>query len=139
MAETVPEAFEVRVSAGSLRADGAAFVVPHAWTAAGVAVEGGSTGGHLLHAAVAVCVLNDLFREARADEVPLDGVAVSARGGFGTDWASTGISYDVELDSEAGDEAEAALLARVEAVAEIPRAVRAGASVSRTAAEVAHG
>ena len=34
------------------------------------------TGGHLLHLAVAACVLNDMHREAQSRGVPIDGVLV---------------------------------------------------------------
>jgi hypothetical protein len=81
---------------------------------------------------VALCVLNDLFREARTDGLTVDGVAVVARGGFGDDWSSTGISYEVEVDSTEDEALLATLLARVDDVAEIPRAVRRGAPVGRT-------
>jgi hypothetical protein len=124
--------FAVRLTAGSLRDDEPAFVLPHAWTEAGVAVEGGGTGAHLFHAAIALCVLNDLFREARVDGLTIDGVAVVARGGFGDSWSSTGVTYAVELDSTEDEALLATLLARVDDVAEIPAAVRAGASVERT-------
>jgi len=124
--------FAVRLSAGSLRHDDPVFVVPHAWSDAGVAVEGGGTGAHLLHASIALCVLNDVFREARADGVNVDGVAVRARGGFTPDWFSTGISYDVEVDGATDGAAIAAVLSRVDTVAEVPRAVRFGPTVVRT-------
>ena len=123
--------FAVRLTAGSLRADEATFALPHAWTDAGVAVEGAGTGAHLFHVAVAVCVLNDVFREARTDGLLVDGVAVTARGGFGDDWSSTGVSYAVELDSTEDEALLAGLLTRVDAIAEIPRAVRVGAPVER--------
>jgi hypothetical protein len=124
--------FAVRLSAGSMRHDDPAFVLPHAWTEAGVAVEGGGTGAHLFHSAIALCVLNDVFREARTSGLTVDGVAVVARGGFGDDWSSTGISYAVDLDSTEDDALLTTLLGRVDDVAEIPRAVRAGAPVERT-------
>jgi hypothetical protein len=130
MADDLGEQFSVRLTAGSRRAADPAFVLPHAWTDGGVAVEGAGTGAHLFHAAVAVCVLNDVFREARADGLTVEGVEVCARGGFTADWASTGVAYDVAVDGVPDDVLEA-LLARVDEVAEIPRAVRAGASVER--------
>jgi hypothetical protein len=126
------EDFEVRVSSGSVRAnDEAGFVVPHAWTDAGVVVQGQGTGVHLLHASVAICVLNDTWREARALDVGVDGVAVIARGGFNEGWASVGIRYTVELDSAADDDTRSALLARVDEMAEVPRALRSGMEVTR--------
>jgi hypothetical protein len=124
--------FAVRLTAGSLRHEEPAFVLPHAWTDAGVAVEGGGTGAHLFHTAVALCVLNDLFREARTDGLTLGGVAVVARGGFDDDWGSTGVTYHVDLDSTEDEAMLATLVARVDDVAEIPRAVRRGAPVERT-------
>ncbi|TNM37324.1 OsmC family peroxiredoxin [Nocardioides albidus] len=126
--------FEVRVSAGSLRADDTAgWVVPHAWTERGIVVEAPGTGAHLLHAAVAVCVLNDVVREARSLDLVVHGVAVTAEGGFDEHWTSTGISYRVAIDSAEDAAAVSALIERVDEVAEIPRAVRAGADVRRVA------
>jgi anti-sigma factor RsiW len=79
-------------------------------------------------------VLNDLYREAAASGVTLDGVRVTAEGGFDTGtWTSTGIAYAVEVDSPAPAAEVDRLLARVDDVAEIPRAVRAGAPVRRRA------
>jgi hypothetical protein len=121
----------VRLTAGSLRHHEPAFVMPHAWTDEGIAVEGDGTGAHLLHAAVAACVLNDLFREARTDGLVVDGVAVVARGRFDDEWGSTGVTYHVEVDSTEDEALLATLLARVDEVAEIPRAVRRGAPVER--------
>jgi len=123
--------FAVRLTAGSLRHHEPAFVLPHAWTDEGIAVEGDGTGAHLLHAAVAACVLNDLFREARTDGLVVDGVAVVARGRFDDEWGSTGVTYHVEVDSTEDEALLATLLARVDEVAEIPRAVRRGAPVGR--------
>ena len=125
--------FEVAVGAGTLRsAAGGAVRFPHRWTPDGVTVEADFTGGHLLHLAAAGCVLNDVYREAAALGIELDGVRVSAAGGFDTDtWASTGISYAVEVSSGAPAGEVARLLEVVDRVAEIPRAIRAGAPVQR--------
>jgi uncharacterized OsmC-like protein len=129
MAETYP----VSVSAGTLREDDPLFVSAHAWTEGGVSVRAVFSGPHLLHVAVGGCVLNDVYREA--DDTGLDvlGVRVQVSGGFDTaTWASTGIAYRVEVDAAATDAEVAALLDRVEAVAEIPRAISQGAAVERT-------
>ena len=124
---------DVRVAAGSRAGDVTpAYVVPHQWTDDGIAVEGGGTGAHLLLTAVACCVLNDVYREAAALDVPVLGVAVHADGGFDEGWASTGIDYRVRVDTPADEETLATLLDRVEQVAEIPRVLRAGAEVRRT-------
>jgi len=96
-----------------------------------VDVTAAFTGAHLLHASIAACVLNDLYREAEKLRITLDGVRVRARGGFTDDWASSGIEYDVEVDSPADPTSLAQLIALVDDVAEIPRAVRAGGDVRR--------
>ena len=125
--------YQVVVGAGTLRGAAAGAVSwPHRWTDEGVTVEADFTGAHLLHLAAAGCVLNDVFREAQRMGVPVDGVRVTAGGGYETDtWRSTGVSYTVEVDSPAAPDEIAALLATVDSVAEIPKAIRAGASVDR--------
>ncbi|MBF0689063.1 MAG: OsmC family protein [Cellulomonas sp.] len=126
------QTYAVVVAAGSLRSpEPDATTVPHRWTAQGVTIEAPFTGAHLLHTAVAGCVLNDLYREADRLGVVLHGVRVAARGGFDGSWASTGITYAVDLDTPSASEDVERLLAVVDDVAEIPRAVRAGASVTR--------
>jgi uncharacterized OsmC-like protein len=125
--------FEVTVSAGTMAPEsGAAVRFPHQWTSGGVTVEATFTGGHLLHLAIAGCVLNDLYREAAALGIELGGVRVRAAGGLDTaTWQSTGIEYAVEVSSEAAASQIAQLLEVVDQVAEIPQAVRAGATVRR--------
>jgi uncharacterized OsmC-like protein len=125
--------FAVVVGAGSLRSqDGGAVGFPHRWTPEGVTVETDFTGAHLLHLAAAGCVLNDVYREAAELGIAVDGVRVTASGGFDTaTWTSTGITYRVEVRSPASDLDLARLLDRVDEVAEIPRAIRAGAPVAR--------
>lgn len=124
--------FWARAAAGTLRgAEGVAF--PHAWTAAGVLAEAPTNGGQALHLSVALCVLNDLYREADRLGIGVSGVIVEADGGFDGDWRSTGIAYSVQLDSPAPEEDQARLLLVVDEVAEIPRAIRAGAAVTRSA------
>ncbi|MEV4535047.1 OsmC family protein [Asanoa sp. NPDC049518] len=127
------EQFAVAVGAGSLRSsDGAVVGFPHRWTPEGVTVEADFTGAHLLHLAAAGCVLNDLYREAAQRGLTLDGVLVTARGGFEPDsWASTGITYTVELDSAEATEDLARLVLHVDEIAEIPRALRLGTTVRR--------
>ena len=127
------DAFPVAVAAGSLRTTVPADAhLPHRWTDEGVAVQTSFTGAHLLHLAVAACVLNDTYREAAARDVPLAGVRVDAAGTFDTGaWHSEGITYGIQVDSPAPPGDVARLLAAVEEVAEIPRALRAGAQVRR--------
>jgi uncharacterized OsmC-like protein len=128
------EEFAVVAAAGSFRGKASAEVVvfPHRWTAEGVAVESPFTGAHLLHLAAAACVLNDLYREASGAGVELRGVRVAAKGSFDTEtWESLGIDYRVEVDSPSPADDVDALIRLVDGIAEIPRAIRAGAPVSR--------
>ena len=127
--------FEVVVGAGAMKsASSSAVNFPHRWTPEGVTVEADFTGGHLLHLAAAGCVLNDVYREAAALGIDLMGVRVSASGDFDTStWKLTGISYRVEVSSAVTPGEIARLLAVVDEVAEIPRAIRAGAVVGRVA------
>jgi uncharacterized OsmC-like protein len=125
--------FAVVLGTGSFRstAEGA-VCFPHEWTVEGVSVSAAFTGAHLLHVAAAGCVLNDLYREAVARDIRLNGVRVAADGDFDTErWTSTGVEYTVRLDSPADAAALAELIAVVDAVAEIPRAMRAGIEVRR--------
>lgn len=130
----IDEEYAVVVGAGSFRStDQAAVAFPHRWTPEGVTVESPFTGAHLLHLAAAGCVLNDVYREAAGLGLAVSGVRVSATGAFATDtWASTGITYRVELDApELTDEQRAELLGVVDEVAEIPKTIRQGAPVRR--------
>jgi uncharacterized OsmC-like protein len=123
--------YAVSVGAGSLRsANEEAQHFPHRWTPEGVTVEAEFTGAHLLHLATAGCVLNDIYREAPSLGITVNGVRVTAEGEFdSTTWRTNGIIYVVELDSEADTEQVNELLKRVDDVAEIPRAIRAGGPV----------
>jgi OsmC-like protein len=125
--------FEVTASAGTLTSESSTAVrFPHRWTPGGVSVEADFTGGHVLHLAVASCILNDIYREAAALGIGVTGVRVTAAGGFDTaTWQSTGIGYSVDVSSDAPADRLAHLLAVVDQVAEIPQAIRAGATVRR--------
>jgi uncharacterized OsmC-like protein len=125
--------FEVTVSAGTMRSDSSAGIrFPHRWTSGGVTLEADFTGGHLLNLAAAGCVLNDIYRESKALGIDVSGVRVTAGGGFDTTtWQSTGIDYSVEVNSDASADKLAHLLEVVDQVAEIPKAIRAGADVRR--------
>ena len=125
--------FSVAVGAGTLRDEaGSVASFPHAWTADGVTVDALFTGAHLFHLAAAGCVLNDVFREAERLGVRVDGVRVRASGDFDTEkWESTGVNYFVDIDGPASSSELESLLDTVDAVAEIPKAMRAGARVER--------
>jgi hypothetical protein len=126
--------FDVITSAGTLRdPTGTGWTIPHAWTTDGVLVQADGTGAHALLLSVALCVLNDTFREAEALGLSVSGVRVRADSDFDTErWVSSGISYAVEIDAAIGPGDVATLLAKVDAVAEIPRVLRAGLTVERT-------
>ena len=128
------DVFSVVVSSGSLRPiDHHGVVMPHRWTADGVVVEAEFTGAHLYHLAAAGCVLNDVHREAQQLGIAVDGVRVTARGAFDTTtWASLGVTYTIAVDSPADAAAVGHLIAVVEDVAEIPKALSQAAQVSRT-------
>lgn len=128
-----PDHYAVTAAAGSYRtgADAALTTLPHRWTRAGIEVHGEATGAHLLHLAVACCVLNDTYREAEVLGLHVHGVRVRASGGFDDAWASTGIVYAVEVDSPEAPGQVAALLSRVDDVAEIPKALRHPSQVTR--------
>lgn len=122
--------FGVRATAGTLRVtDG--VVLPHVWTEAGVVAGPVANGAQVLHLSVALCVLNDTYREAERLGIRIDGVAVEADGGFDEQWSSTGISYAVAIDAPASAEDRARLAAVVDEVAEVPRTLRAGTPVAR--------
>lgn len=122
--------YGVRATAGTLRA-AEGVVLPHAWTDEGAVAAPASNGAQLLHLSVALCVLNDTYREARRRGIELNGIAVEADGGFDEEWHSTGVEYSVSIDAPASAEDLARLSAVVDEVAEIPRAIRAGAAVTR--------
>lgn len=125
--------FQVVAAAGTLAGAAAGTVhFPHRWTEGGVTVESAFTGAHLLHLSTAGCVLNDVYREAERLAVTVRGVRVTASGGFDLEtWQSTGIEYTVEVDGPDSPDELRELLQAVDSVAEVPRAIRAGAPVRR--------
>jgi len=97
----------------------------------------GFNGAELMHLAVAACVSNDLFREARALGLRLTRVAVTARGEFtGSPQVSSGIDYSVEVWGDAPDAVLRELVSRVDAIAEIPNSLRQGTVVRLSEATV---
>ena len=99
----------------------------------------GFNGGELLHLAVAGCVSNDLFREARVLGLRLTRVAITAQGEFtGSPQTSGGIRYSVEVWGDAPASALRELVDRVDAIAEIPNSLRRGTDVRLLDARV-HG
>lgn len=91
----------------------------------------GFNGGQLLYLSVAACISNDLYREAEARGLALTRVVVTVDGDFpARGEGSTPIVYDVVLEGDASTADLDALLADVEAIAEIPRSIREGTPVS---------
>ena len=85
----------------------------------------GFNGGQLLYLSIAACWSNDLYREAATIGVDLDGVEITVDGDFPARGSgSTPISVDVVVRSSAPEERVRALIAEVERIAEIPRAIR---------------
>ena len=90
----------------------------------------GFSGGQLLNLAVAGCVSNDLFREAAGRGVTLKRVTVRVHSDYvGTPAVSTPIEYEVDIEADASDEEIVALIAHVDAIAEIPNSLRNGTPV----------
>lgn len=90
----------------------------------------GFNGGQLLYLAIAGCISNDLFREARAEGIALDRVRVVVRGDFSGDPAvSDDVGYEVDIQGDATDDRLKALVERVDQIAEIPNSLRQGTPV----------
>ena len=85
----------------------------------------GFNGGQLLYLSIAACWSNDLYREAATMGIELDGVEIEVDGDFPARGSgSTPITVDVTVRSSAPEERVEELIAEVERVAEIPRAIR---------------
>jgi uncharacterized OsmC-like protein len=87
----------------------------------------GFSGGQLLYMAIAACWSNDLYREAATMGIELHGVEITVDGDFpARGEGSTPITVDVVVRSPAPEERVRELVAEVERVAEIPRAISEG-------------
>jgi organic hydroperoxide reductase OsmC/OhrA len=94
----------------------------------------GFNGGQLLYLSIAACWSNDLYREAATMGIELDAVEIMVDGDFPARGAgSTPITVDVAIRAAAPEERIRELLAEVERVAEIPRAIREGPPIEVTA------
>ena len=125
-------AVEVRNVAGEPAAIGSAG--PHTVVVDRPADGGGRgvgfNGGQLLYLAIAGCVSNDLFREARADGIALERVRVVVDGDFqGDPPVSTEVTYDVEVAGDASTEELQRLVDKVDGIAEIPNSLREATAV----------
>jgi putative redox protein len=94
----------------------------------------GFNGGQLLYMSIAACWSNDLYREAATMGIELDGVAITVEGDFPSRGSgSTPIAVDVVVRSSAPEGRVRELIAEVERVAEIPRAIRDATRIEVTA------
>jgi uncharacterized OsmC-like protein len=85
----------------------------------------GFNGGQLLYLSIAACWSNDIYREAATMDIELEGVEITVDGDFPSRGSgSTPIKVDVVVRSAAPEERVRELIAEVERVAEIPRAIR---------------
>lgn len=128
----VPFEVEFRNVAGEAAAIGSAgpytLVVDRPAGAGGKGL--GFNGGQLLYLAVGGCVSNDVFREAATRGIRLTTVRVVVRGDFsGEPAVSDSISDEVELGGDASRAQLEALVAHVDAIAEIPNSLRRGTEV----------
>lgn len=99
----------------------------------------GFNGGQLLYLSIAACWSNDLYREAATMGIELDGVEITVDGDFPSRGSgSTPISVDVVVRSAASEERVRALIAEVERVAEIPRAIRDATAIKVNASVEGH-
>ena len=91
----------------------------------------GFNGGQLLYLSIAACWSNDLYREAATMGIELDGVEITVDGDFPARGSgSTPISVEVVVRSSAPEARVRALMAEVERVAEIPRAIRDATAIT---------
>lgn len=100
----------------------------------------GFSGGQLLYLSIAACWSNDLYREAATVGIELDGVEITVDGDFPARGSgSTPITVDLVVRSSAPEDRIRELIAEVERVAEIPRAIREGPPISVRAEVITPG
>jgi putative redox protein len=91
----------------------------------------GFNGGQLFYLSIAACWSNDVYREAATMGIVLDGVEVEVDGDFPARGSgSTPITVDLTIRTAAAEDQVQALIAEVERVAEIPRAIREGPPIT---------
>lgn len=93
-------------------------------------------GGELLAAALATCFVNDLYREAAARDLAIDGVRVTVESEYaGPGDPARSLTYSVRVDSPEDREAIEALVRATDAVAEVHNTLRVGTPVTLTEVE----
>ena len=93
---------------------------------------GGSsiTGGELLFLALATCYCNDIYREAAAFDMKVEGIEVEVEGDFEAPGKpGTNIVYRARVHANAGEEKIRELMLHTDAIAEIQNTVRVGTPV----------
>ena len=100
----------------------------------------GFSGGQLFYMSIAACWSNDLHREAATMGIALDRVEITVDGDFPARGSgSTPVTVDLVVRSSAPEDRIRELIAEVERVAEIPRAIREGPSIEVQATVIASG
>ena len=108
---------------------GATLVVDRPVAAGGGGL--GFNGGQLFYLSIAACLSNDLYREAATMGIDIDRVEITVDGDFpARGEGSTPITVDLAVRSGAPEADLHALVAEVERVAEIPRAIREGPPIT---------
>ena len=93
-----------------------------------------------MYLSIAACWSNDLYREAATMGIELDGVEITVDGDFPARGSgSTPISVDLVVRSTAPEDRVRELIAEVERVAEIPRAIREGPAITLRAEVIGPG
>ncbi len=115
----------------STAVDPAGFSIRHHMSGSARLEMSKPTGGHLLHIAVGICVFNDILAQAKARSIPIVSLRVSVDGGFAGDphYVSTGITYDIDIDSPVSRDMIDELIADVIDDASIPRSIQQGTPV----------
>jgi uncharacterized OsmC-like protein len=94
--------------------------------------SGGSsvTGGELLFLALATCYCNDIYREAAAQNIKVNGVEVEVEGDFEAPGRpASNIVYRAKVDADATEEQIRELMVHTDSVAEIQNTLRLGPPV----------
>lgn len=88
-------------------------------------------GGELLFLSLATCFCNDLYREAKKENVEISAVKISVSGEFGGEGESArNIFYEVSVEAPAMTPEEiSALIKKVDQIAEIHHTLRKGIEV----------
>lgn len=100
----------------------------------------GFNGGQLFYLSIAACWSNDLYREAATMGIELDGVEITVDGDFPARGSgSTPITVELVVRSSASEDRILELIAEVEHIAEIPRAIREGPPIEVRAEVITPG